>query len=310
MSGHLSNRVHGTESLDEKRIYKWAFLASRMGVWRYDLCDDFWLVSDAAMGVFGFSEDADVTRDSLMASLSSIDRLRVDVAWNMLINDAIPFCIEYEIVGSQGNSWVWEKAEVEYNKHGVPCRLIGVVQDISERRVQENDLFFRANFDILTGLPNRRVLDEFLDKSVAMSRRRNERMALMAIDLDRFKVVNDTHGHAVGDLVLQMASKRMEACLRASDMVARQGGDEFIAVLQNIEHDAMAGVVALRIIEELSRPYEIHGMNISIGASVGIALLSDDGIDCEEAKSRADSALYVAKHNGRETLHFFQNEQS
>jgi diguanylate cyclase (GGDEF)-like protein len=269
MSGHLSNRVHGTESLDEKRIYKWAFLASKMGVWRYDLCDDFWLVSDAAMGVFGFSQDADVTRESLMASLSSIDRLRVDLAWNMLINDAIPFCIEYEITGSQGNSWVWEKTEI--------------------------------------GLPNRRVLDEFLDKSVAMSHRRNERMALMAIDLDRFKVVNDTHGHAVGDLVLQMASKRMEACLRASDMVARQGGDEFIAVLQNIDHDAMAGVVALRIIEELSRPYEIHGVNISIGASVGIALLSDDGIDCEEAKSRADRALYVAKHNGRETLHFFQN---
>jgi diguanylate cyclase (GGDEF)-like protein len=100
----------------------------------------------------------------------------------------------------------------------------------------------------------------------------------------------------------------MEACLRASDMVARQGGDEFIAVLQGVDHDAMAGVVALRLIEEISRPYEIQGKQISIGASVGIALLPEDGLDRDEVMSRADSALYVAKRRGRETLHFFQKE--
>jgi diguanylate cyclase (GGDEF)-like protein/PAS domain S-box-containing protein len=308
MSNHQLNRMQDTLSPAEKRMYEWAFSASKMGVWRYDLANHAWLVSDQAMQVFGFTEAALIERESLMARLSNVDRLRVDTAWNMLLHDAQPFNIEYEITDSQGPRWVWEKAEIECDEVGEPCHLIGVVQDISERRIQDKELFRRANYDVLTGLPNRQVLDEYLDKSFALCHRRNERMALMAIDLDRFKEVNDTYGHAAGDLVLQMASRRMEACLRASDMVARQGGDEFIAVLQGVDHDAMAGVVALRLIEEISRPYEIQGKQISIGASVGIALLPEDGLDRDEVMSRADSALYVAKRRGRETLHFFQKE--
>jgi diguanylate cyclase (GGDEF)-like protein len=130
----------------------------------------------------------------------------------------------------------------------------------------------------------------------------------MLIDLDRFKQVNDQYGHQMGDKVLQTAAKRMQACIRGSDLIARQGGDEFVAVLQDVEHDSTAGLIALRVIEELSRPFRFDGREASIGASVGIALLPEDGIDARTLFSRADAAMYEAKQAGRETLRFFERE--
>lgn len=289
-------------------LCQWALSISKVGIWALDLKNQSLSVSPETADMFGFTENSTFSREAALERLPSIDRLRVETAWSRLIEEGATYDLEYVIEWNGTERWVWERAECECGSDGEIRRVRGMVQDITERREAERKVRLQANYDALTALPNRYMLDEYLEKSAALARRRNERMALMAIDLDRFKQVNDTYGHAVGDQVLQAAAKRMKACLRASDMLARQGGDEFIAVLLGIDFDATVGLVALRLIEEVSRPYQIGTHEISIGASVGIALLPDDGNRIEEILSHADSALYGAKHNGRETLYFFQHD--
>jgi diguanylate cyclase (GGDEF)-like protein len=290
------------------KMHQWAISRANISLWTYELHNDCWSTSHQGKALFGFDADSGLGREAFLSRLSSIERLRVETAWCRLMDDGLAYDIEYVIELDGCERWLWERAEIECAPDGEPYRVLGMVQDVTSRRANEQEIRFRANYDRLTGLSNRHMLDEYLEKSVAMASRRNERMALMAIDLDRFKQVNDTHGHAIGDLVLQAAAKRMQACLRASDMLARQGGDEFIAVLPGVDYDATVGVIALRLIEEVSRPYQICDLEITIGASVGIALLPDDGSRIDEVLGCADSALYKAKHHGRETLYFFQHE--
>lgn len=237
----------------DTKIYEWAISAANLGVWTYDLRNGSWWLSQSAGLILGIGAGSKVSRERFMDCLSSIERLRVETAWSRLIDDAVAYDLEYVIELDGCERWVWERAEIEMGPDGEASRILGVLQDVTARRASEKQIRYRANHDALTALPNRHMLDEFLEKSVAMSGRRNERMALLAIDLDRFKQVNDSYGHAVGDHVLQAASKRMLGCLRSSDMLARQGGDEFIAVLQGVDYDATVGLIALRLIEERER---------------------------------------------------------
>ena len=163
----------------------------------------------------------------------------------------------------------------------------------------------RRPHDPLTGLPNRSLLSEFLAMAIPLARRSDNMLAVLFIDLDRFKQVNDELGHGAGDELLRQVSKRMKASLRASDMVARQGGDEFIVVLQNLAHESEAGLVALTLIEELTRPFDLAGLQANIGASIGVALFPGDSNDIETLFRNADLAMYQAKAAGRQTLTFF-----
>ena len=310
MSLQLTTAAAKDAQVSAQSLSHWALSISKVGIWVFDLNDQSWELSPEASEMFGFAADSKCIREIALERLSNIERLRVETAWSRLIEEGATYDLEYVIEWNGAERYVWERAECDRGSNGEVCRVRGMVQDITERREAERKVRLQANYDALTALPNRYMLDEYLEKSIALARRRNERMALMAIDLDRFKEVNDTYGHAIGDQVLQAAAKRMKACLRASDMLARQGGDEFIAVLQSVDFDATVGLVALRVIEEVSRPYQIAGHDISIGASVGIALLPDDGSRIDEILKHADSALYGAKHNGRETLHFFQHDAS
>ncbi len=289
-------------------LFEMAQAISGFGVWIIDLQTGDWTLSPLASRILGFPASVRVGRDDLSAKLSRLDQLRLETAWRSFLDSNRGFECEYALEEPGGTRWILEKAEIRQDQAGAPRRVVGVVQDISARRADEAALVRRANFDTLTGLPSRGLLDAHLEKSIAVARRRQERLAVMLIDLDRFKAVNDVHGHQMGDRVLQAAAKRMQVCLRQSDMIARQGGDEFVAVLQDVGDDCAAGLAALRLIEELSRPFEFDGQDISIGASVGIALLPEDGVDAHTLFSRADVAMYGAKHAGRETLRFFEQE--
>jgi diguanylate cyclase (GGDEF)-like protein len=154
-------------------------------------------------------------------------------------------------------------------------------------------------------LPNRVLLAEHLDLALPLAHRNNSGAAVLFIDLDRFKQVNDVLGHAMGDELLRQVAGRMRDCLRESDMVARQGGDEFIVVLQDVTLECDAGLVALKLLEAMTRPFNLHGNAAHIGASIGIALFPVDGDDAETLFRNADLALYQAKTSGRETLRFF-----
>jgi diguanylate cyclase (GGDEF)-like protein len=173
---------------------------------------------------------------------------------------------------------------------------------------REAELFRRAHFDALTGLPNRELLDDRLRQAVAQAHRDERRLAVLFIDLDGFKEVNDTLGHRSGDELLKETGLRLSAVLRDADTVARLGGDEYAIVLPQVHGPLEAEAVAIKAIEGLKHPFTIEGREVFVGASVGIALFPDDGTSAEELLRRADMAMYGAKDAGKSCYRFFASE--
>lgn len=197
-----------------------------------------------------------------------------------------------------------------HEKDGEEIALLNSIADtlagVLERKRMEAQLQRLAHHDALTGLPNRAMFLEHLGRFVAAARRDDEALAVMFMDLDRFKAVNDTLGHDVGDKLLVQVAERLEECLREVDTVARLGGDEFTVVLPAIGERENAGAVARKIIDALGKPFAIDGNKCSIGASVGISRFPEDGREPELLLGRADMALYAVKRSGRNNFKFFE----
>lgn len=183
--------------------------------------------------------------------------------------------------------------------------LVGVILDISERKRMEQAIWHEANYDALTGLPNLRLLRGRLAEDLERTRRTAEVLAVLFIDLDRFKEVNDTLGHHIGDQLLRQAAERIHAAVRKSDTVYRQGGDEFVVILPDISDAQSAGQIAGKIIRLLSLPFLLGDNQVYVSASVGIALFPDDSKQLETLLSYADQAMYAAKASGRNCFSYF-----
>lgn len=183
------------------------------------------------------------------------------------------------------------------------------MQRIADMRKKLFDLTQKLHIlsltDGLTNLSNRMHFDKVIKEKIAEADRHDHIIALLFIDLDKFKFVNDNFGHAIGDLLLQEVAKRLKSCLRLNDFVARIGGDEFAVILSMIESPELAGSVAKKIIHSLSKDYDLDGHIISIGASVGIALYPADGKNKENLIKNADIAMYSAKDRGRNNYQYF-----
>lgn len=167
-----------------------------------------------------------------------------------------------------------------------------------------------AQHDALTNLPNRSLLDERLTQTIALAERQNNRFALLFLDLDRFKHVNDSRGHAVGDRLLESVAKRLCAAVGSSDIVCRQGGDEFVILLADVEHAEDAMLSAQKILAALVVPHRIAESELYITASIGISVYPDDGRDAQSLLQSADSAMYQAKAGGRNNYHFFEQSMN
>ena len=183
----------------------------------------------------------------------------------------------------------------------------GLLEHLAARQKLEAQLTHMAHHDGLTALPNRVLFRQEMERELARARG-GEAVAVLCIDLDHFKRVNDTLGHAAGDALLQGAADRLRACVRETDIVARLGGDEFAIVQVQAEQPRAATVLAERLIAELSRPFDIDGHQVVVGASVGIALAPSDGTDADQLMKSADMALYRAKADGRGVLRYFESE--
>ena len=186
--------------------------------------------------------------------------------------------------------------------------FIAMLRDISLRKQAEERVLFMAHHDGLTGLPNRALFQERVDRVTVQTRRTDQRFAIMLLDLDHFKDVNDTLGHHVGDLLLAQASQRIAAIVRESDTVARIGGDEFALLLTNIAEAGGAGTVAVSIVAALAKPFDLDGNEVFIGASIGISIFPDDSDNIETLMKNADLALYRAKAKGRNTYQLYVPE--
>ena len=182
--------------------------------------------------------------------------------------------------------------------------------DITERKASEARIAYLAQHDALTGLPNRALLQDRLDQALAQATRQGKRIALMFLDLDRFKTINDSLGHVTGDKLLQRVAERLRQCVRETDTVSRQGGDEFIIVLTGIDLPDEAGRVAAKILDQLDPAFEVDGQQLRTSFSIGIALFPEDGASPESLMKNADTAMYHAKESGRNTYRFFDERMN
>ncbi|MGB4062325.1 MAG: EAL domain-containing protein [Azonexus sp.] len=207
-------------------------------------------------------------------------------------------------------SAIEDSAAPIHNRDGQVAGAVIVFHDVSESRNMALKMAHLAHHDFLTGLPNRILLTERLSRAIGRARRHSKQVALMYIDLDYFKHVNDSLGHAVGDLLLQMVAERLKLCVRDTDTVSRQGGDEFVVLLTEIEQGPDAAPVAEKILAAFADPCVICGNELHVTLSIGVSIYPNDGQDADEVMKNADTAMYHAKANGRNNYQFFTTEMN
>jgi diguanylate cyclase (GGDEF)-like protein len=187
---------------------------------------------------------------------------------------------------------------------------IAVVSDISERKAAEEHMVYIAQHDFLTDLPNRMMLHDRLTQAIAHAGREQRKVAVMFLDLDRFKAINDTLGHLVGDKLLKIVASRITSVARVSDTVSRLGGDEFAIMLPYIENMDDIATIAVKLLTSVAGPCVIDGNDIEVTTSIGISVFPEDGDDSESLIAHADAAMYQAKGNGRNNYQFFTHEMN
>lgn len=200
--------------------------------------------------------------------------------------------------------WVCEALAAVRDKRGQVIFLVAVVQDISARKALEERLSYAALHDPLTGLPNRTLFQDRLEQALQSARRNQELLAVLYVDLDGFKAVNDQWGHSVGDVLLQQVAQRLQMCLRAHDTVARFGGDEFGIVLPALTHVQDCDIVARKVLEALAAEFDLGQAHVYISASIGVALFPTQGHDAATLLVHADNAMYHTKHHGKNGLSY------
>jgi diguanylate cyclase (GGDEF)-like protein/PAS domain S-box-containing protein len=221
---------------------------------------------------------------------------------------------EYALVRKDGTTrYVEESVSLKRDSHGRPVAFVGIRRDCTERKLAERVLRTReaqmahsAEHDFLTGLPNRMLLNDRVDQAIVLAPRHGKRVAVLFLDLDGFKHINDSLGHPVGDKLLQSVAKRLVGCVRATDTVSRQGGDEFVVLLSEMEHSEDAAITARRMLKAVAEPHSVEQHDLHITASIGVSVYPDDGLDAETLIKNADTAMYQAKDNGRQSYQFFE----
>lgn len=213
--------------------------------------------------------------------------------------------MEFEVLCLRGSRRIMATHAVPMFDHGSVVHL-AVTRDITERKVLEKQLQKMAHYDVLTSLPNRALFSDRMQQTLVAAKRDDKRFAILFIDLDRFKPVNDNFGHGMGDLLLQEVAERIKTTVRESDTVARIGGDEFLVLLRDIKEDLETVDIAEKVRYAINQPLSIDGKSLRISSSIGIAIFPDHGDNEIELCRNADIAMYQSKENGRDSVKLFQ----
>lgn len=191
------------------------------------------------------------------------------------------------------------------DEEGKVMQYASVLTDITKRKQDQERIYYQANYDALTALPNRALFHDRLSLGIATTSRTEDKLGLLFLDLDGFKLVNDTLGHDVGDLLLQETAERLRNCIRAGDTVARLGGDEFTVIMPNLHDPGNAPLLAQRILDSLIKPFNLKGHEAFVSGSIGVTIFPDDAEDASELIKNADAAMYRAKEQGKANYQFF-----
>jgi diguanylate cyclase (GGDEF)-like protein/PAS domain S-box-containing protein len=285
---------------------------AHVGSYIYDPRSDRWTRSDELDRIFGIDGryPCDMAHWLELVCPGSRAQARADLA--ALIGQRLPIESEYRIVRPCDGKERWVHCTGRMRHDGLEAAsvLVGTYQDITDRKAAEETINKLAFFDQLTGLPNRTLLIDRLRQAMASTSRNGNFGALLLIDLDRFKILNDTHGHETGDLLLKQVAQRLLACLRADDTAARLGGDEFVVVLSNLGSDRAAAathakMVGDKMLAALGKGYQLDKIDFVGTASVGVTMFCEQQAAIEDLLRQADLAMYRAKAAGRNEAHFF-----
>ena len=193
------------------------------------------------------------------------------------------------------------------NEAGAVSHYSAIFYDVTERKALEDKLDHLAHYDLLTSLPNRMLLQDRLEQAIATAERQRQKFALLFIDLDGFKLINDEHGHQAGDEVLKNVAQRLLKVIRGMDTAARLGGDEFVIILTDIRTVDNAAWVAEKVIESLSEPYLVNGLSLTLSASIGVSIYPNNELVANELLRTADEAMYRAKRGGKRQVMFYDS---
>ena len=303
---------HATlEALEHAELrYRHIFEHASEGIFQTTREGQYLAANPALARIYGYA-----TPQALMADLSDIEhRLYVsagrrEVFHRLMKAQGQVLNFESEVFRRDGTRiWISENAHVVLSPQGEFLCYEGTVQNITERRRYQEQLERQANHDQLTGLPNRVLLGDRIAQGIAQASRQGYFLALVFIDLDNFKYINDSLGHAAGDELLKVIATRLTGCLRSADTVARLGGDEFVLVIN--DHYRSSSVISLleRVLKDIGRPVMLGGREFHVGASLGVAMYPSDGDDAQILLKHADVAMYAAKNRGRNNFQFFTRE--
>jgi len=295
----MEQRLRASESLRTE-----AESMAAMGSWEWRIGSESFHASAEWRRVFGCG-DAPLTRTQVLELTPEVDREPVALALADSIENHQPYETEHRIIRPSDGKQRWVKVHAELFEDDDGCMLRGFAQDISDRKRAETKLFELAHYDSLTGLPNRLLVMDRLQRVLKRARRNASEVAVLFLDLDQFKKVNDTLGHDAGDLALIEAAKRLVHVVRDGDTVARIGGDEFVIVLD--EYTSLGDVIAVatKVLDAFRLPLQVNGREFTLTASIGAAVSPHDGSSAPDLMRNADTAMYHAKHSGRDGFQFF-----
>jgi diguanylate cyclase (GGDEF)-like protein/PAS domain S-box-containing protein len=289
--------------------WKLALDSTGDGVWDWNIQTGEEIYSRRFMEMYGFDAGEIDSRalefDNRTHPEDKEQLLRVRQAH---LDGLTPTYVNEHRIRCKDGSWKWIMTRgmvISRDAAGKPLRMIGTHTDITSRKQSEALIWQQANFDALTGLPNRRMLRDRVEQEIKKGRRDDGHLAILFIDLDHFKEVNDTLGHDRGDLLLIEAARRIRACVRESDTVARMGGDEFTVVLPDLSGSESMARITQDILNAMAEVFQLGDEQVFVSASIGITVFPQDATEVEGLFKNADQALYVAKGAGRNRFSFF-----
>ena len=294
---------------ESEQRWKLALESTGDGMWDWYVQSGKEFLSPGLIQMYGFGKDESSNlADELDRRTHPEDRAQLELDREAHLAGLTPTYSNEHRVRCKDGSWKWVLSRgmvISRDAQGLPLRMIGTHTDITERKQSEALVWQQAHFDALTGLPNRRMLRDRLQQEIKKSKRDGLPLAVLFIDLDHFKEVNDTLGHDSGDQLLIEAARRLQHCLRESDTVARMGGDEFTVILGELADPACTERILQQILQTLATVFQLGNEQVFVSASIGVTLYPLDATEIEDLFKHADQALYVAKGAGRNRFSFF-----